>query len=1433
MKNRFIKHLLWICPTCLVLVAAAILLIVQPWNQKQDAQSLQNEDCKIYWNVDGEAHRKNENIRFVSSDGYVYMTFAVDGTQERLPVKDYNLAVAIDMMDYCGLVFDENRVVVDYCRVEDFTGGVIANRYYVTAIDGSAVTCNAAANLRGMNVTFDITDETGVYDVGGDGITCGIPGIISVGDRVTVIESNSGDVLCVYVIPYTDPGEVYWNINRKYDSASRLTTREMDITGCYIYKMIYNGEIVEVKTKDVVIASQMDSYNAPCMGLTFDENGYVIETRRAHYVTGGRIFGSYSRVLAVDENQLYARKLTGTGIGTEYIGTLASNCKIINVTSVGEQGSYTELRIGDQIHGLTDADGKLCYVFITNRVCSDEYDLCWNFGYVSGSKVFSRTTDKNGVYQVELAMNGKKVIAWTDDREKVEFLDGSRFRGVKLSEDNEILDVIASNYVYGGSYFCSWYYITDIDGDKLTVTSGGKNAKVLTGTLSPDVEVFNTSNRLASHPGEASSIRVGDRIYAQNDLYGEIRAIYIVERFNHTDIFYNLNRKWSSTNNATTRTPDADGLYSFLMAKDGQQVTVKTASLEVANAIDSQVANVVGLIFEDGLAVRAMHAKETEECKGGVGVSYEYVKFISGRQITTYKPSTGKNTTFTVSRDALFCNVSNDYENYRGEKTELRVGDQIHCLKSLNGETNYVYITKRGLKETTHSCQQAEDGTVWYEWSGQTAIEKSGFYLLTKDATRSSRITITADMDVTICLNGHTLTCTDRVFSIYGKLTLCDHCENGNYGGSIITKYSNKVDANGTVTTKVYGGLAYLYNEQRDVELNIYGGNYIHEGSATNGGLIFASASASSGYTATVNLYDGKLSGGTVTGLGGGVYLTNGAIFNFHGGTVEKCAATGNGAGASVNNGTFNMFGGTITKCTTKASGGAVNVDTGTFKMTNGNLTGNTANEGGNLRIGKNGTVKLSDGARIQNGSAKNGGNITMFGKLYVSEGAEITGGSATNHGSAINLFSNYDDADCVLNMTGGIIEGSIRYDSNKGSVKVELLGGKVDEVIMYNSAVTNLYIGGNVQVQRVHLESGKSILIHKDGLKNASVGVSMDDTSKPFAVVTTAAEETCFHPYDEQSYDIVSTDRALYLKAKVKPHAHCVCGGTLSGAAQDAHSGCESVGDWTALTKENFVVGGVLKASSTSGRANFSSSGRYYLAEDISTSYVLEILKGTDITLCLNGHALTSTATGNSAIRLSAKLSICDCAGGGKLTSATKKAGGMVLMLSSGADSAVGVEFNLYGGTLMMTDKDYTANAGVIQVGNSGSNPAVFNMYGGTITGGTANKGGNILIGTAAATMNMYGGSVTGGSVKTNDSNTDRNRGGNIYVSKGTLNVYGGSITDGMTTANDPNPGLGGDIYLTGGKVQFFIAMDDLDIANDGTGEVVFAENNSGVEGP
>lgn len=282
----------------------------------------------------------------------------------------------------------------------------------------------------------------------------------------------------------------------------------------------------------------------------------------------------------------------------------------------------------------------------------------------------------------------------------------------------------------------------------------------------------------------------------------------------------------------------------------------------------------------------------------------------------------------------------------------------------------------------------------------------------------------------------------------------------------------------------------------------------------------------------------------------------------------------------------------------------------------------------------------------------------------------------------------------------------------------------------------------------------------------------------------------------------------------------HCICGGTLTGIAAQTHEAeCTVVEGWTAITAENFAVGGVLVSSATNGRVNFAENGHYYLAEDVSIASVIELLKGADITICLNGHTLTSTTTGNSAIRTSGMLNICDCRGGGKITAKSAKAAGMVNVLTSTADTEAGTTFNLYGGELVMTDNNFTANAGVIQVGNTGTNKGIFNMYGGSIAGGTANKGGNILLGTAAATMNMYGGSVTGGAVKTNDSSADRNRGGNIYVNKGTLNVYGGTISGGVTATTDKNPALGGDIFQIGGTVYLNTDFATLDYANDGTG--------------
>ncbi|MBR5570274.1 MAG: hypothetical protein IKW10_05195 [Oscillospiraceae bacterium] len=1638
-KKPISKWLVIVLAACLLVAAAACVFFLSG----SDPQEEPLRESRLYWNVEGKSFRNGTNIRYVSDDGYVYMIFSVDGIQERVPVANYELATAIDMLDVVGLEFDKNGVAVDYLRASEFTGGILANKFFVTEITDNQVTCNSSVTLGGYDVTFELTAETPVYDVGTEGITCGIPGVIKEQDQITVVAGKDGSILAVFVYPYAQPGDLYWSVSRKYDSVVRHTTREPDVAGFYTYEMLCNGQQVTVQTRDYEVASQMDSFNAPCMGLTFDENGYVIEAVHATKVTEGRVFASYSRVMQVSGNMLYTKKLTGTGVGTEYSALLSEDCKIINTTSAGVRGEYTDLRYGDQIHALTDGRGKVCYVFITSRVCVDEYGFCWNFDYKSGATETERKPDANGVYHIKLACDGVVFTGWTKDLDKVNMLDTSRFRGVKLGEDKEILDVIPSNYVYGGSHFCSWYYVDKIEGDQITVsftkTAGGET-KVLTGTISKDVQVYNTSKMVSHYQGEVSTVQVGDQIYAQNDMHGQIRAIYVVNRYLKAGVYYNLERKWSDSKEETTRVPDANGDYVFRMAHEGKQVTIKTRSKQVANDIDSQVAKVLGLVVDkngyctkavhaketeeckgsvtvsyvlvtairgnqvdtlkpstgekktiylakdakfmdvsalyddhqgeytklrkgdkihcladqdkntnyvyitdryfdggvyynldrkwddenkcttrvpeanglysfrlahkgivvtlqtkslavanaidsqvanvvalqldkNGLITKAVHGKEAEECKGGVTVSYVIVTKISGNQVTTYKESTGETKTITLAADAQFINVSKMYDSYRGEYTKLRLGDKIHCLAEESGKTNYVYITSRKPVVVDHTCQQGSANTVWYAYNPNAGFTENGHYVLTKDLTLPKRITIGADQEITLCLNGHTITSEDRVFSIYGKLTICDHKHDGVYAGRIISNYSNSVDAEGNIV-KVYGGLAYLYNEEQNAELNIYGGNFIHVGTTTAAGLVYVANKSDSGYSAVFNLYDGILSGGTATDSGGAVAVRNVGVFNMYGGKIldckaatgagvhlqsanavfrmengliENCHSTDVGAGICIGNGTAYMTGGTVTGCTTTGNGGSVNITAGSFTMTGGSLLNGQAKEGGNLRVGGAASFTLGGNALISCGNATNGGNAVVYGTLQIQDQAVMENGTATNKGGNINAFANLEDAIANIIMTGGTVSGgvagvdsgSVRLDANAGTVNMTVTGGTISGgsaphasgVRVGTAEHIYMTLGGSPVIDEIYLEAGKQITTQTMDVA-ASVGISMAQTNGAFTVVTDAQQGAVFHAYDSQNARVENVDNTLYLNAW---HHHCVCGGNLTGTAQQAHSAnCVDVEEWTPLSKESFEIGEIFVAASTSGRVNFAQpTGHYYLTENVSTKYVIEILKGTDVTLCLNGHTLTSTATGNSAIRLSGKLTICDCAGGGKITAKSPKAPGMIFMLTSTADSKVGTELNLYGGDLVMTDNNYTANAGVIQVGNSGNNPGVFNMYGGSISGGTANKGGNILIGTAAATMNLYGGLVEGGSVKTNDTSTDRNRGGNIYVNKGTLNVYGGIISGGKTTADDPNPGLGGDIYMTGGKVQFFIPMENLDIDGDGTGQLILPETGSDREDP
>ena len=185
---------------------------------------------------------------------------------------------------------------------------------------------------------------------------------------------------------------------------------------------------------------------------------------------------------------------------------------------------------------------------------------------------------------------------------------------------------------------------------------------------------------------------------------------------------------------------------------------------------------------------------------------------------------------------------------------------------------------------------------------------------------------------------------------------------------------------------------------------------------------------------------------------------------------------------------------------------------------------------------------------------------------------------------------------------------------------------------------------------------------------------------------------------------------------------------------------------------------------------------GHYYVpAEGVSNTGYYTFRSGAKAQVCihLNGSSLTSTTrvfgpSNNCTLRIF---------GSGTVTGNTKKSvnDGSLMYLST-------AKVYLYGGS-------YSVDAGV-PFWLEGSQASYSNLYmynGATISGGNASgqkTGGNIHI--ALGRFYMYGGTVSGGTAET---------GGNIRINGGTLSLSGGTVSGG--TATD-----GGNIYASGGTV-------------------------------
>ena len=761
------------------------------------------------------------------------------------------------------------------------------------------------------------------------------------------------------------------------------------------------------------------------------------------------------------------------------------------------------------------------------------------------------------------------------------------------------------------------------------------------------------------------------------------------------------------------------------------------------------------------------------------------------------------------------------------------------------------------------AVQDTHDHGTMTPWNDANSLPDDGkSYYLDIDVTLHS--TWAPAGGTVLCLNGHSITMNEdntAVITIESGVTftLYDDCSDTGNGkithgtnGTTGSKYTGRgVSVDGTFN--MYGG-EITGNETHEITVG-GGGVYV----AKNGVLNMSGSAVISGNT----VYKGTAFS---AGSGGGVNV-NGGTFNMNGGTISNNTADIYGSGVYVDaKGVFNMSGGTITE--NLRNGGVALSDASTFNMYDTAVISNNEHgaDGGGVYV-RSSIFNMYGGTIIGNrvtSSANDGGGVALMGtgSIFTMYGGSIVGNETLRSGGGV-----YVDNQNVFYMQGGTITGNnVNGDSDDSTYKKYYNGGGVfvgggykDSSSTYISATfkvsgsaritgntkgattkddkTGCYTGGtsnNVFLLKYNDNAQQATITIADTLTDgASIGVLTgkmpdEDSNVTFATAATGYNLTeedadCFTSDADDIYPIFVDGKVQM--SKTAPHRHYLCG-------EEHHD----VGDHTTDSQMTFTklwmdADGKLKigdtelpATVTQDKGYFDQgqnvtcyelpAGNYYLGSSITLDYPIYIASyyataSKDVKLCLNGK--TIKANGDfSAIVCSSNLSkttftLTDCQQkAGTITHAAGKTGSGVLLYSSWTESnGNGTRFNMYGGNITGNTAEY---GGGVYIERAKGEGGIFNLYGGVISGNKANgAGGGVGTSGRYSAFTMYDGEIT--------NNTAGKDGGGVSSASAKFIMNGGSIT-GNTAATGGGVSVGcygsTDFTMNGGEIKNNMASDN-----------------------
>lgn len=1084
-------------------------------------------ESKIYWRAD-QLYNSTDKVttREVGEDGAYAIPFFCDGELVTLKCKDKDIVTSIDKVSWnyphFGFRFDEDGYIVEVVNSGIASRTVLSCQAYdITQYDGQYFTATRLLKNDGQFVEGAITENTAIYDVSTAAKADGIAGrrvdSLQMGDRVCVWKDADGNVVLIYISVRLIDGPAYYRPTRKYSSTTAATTRKPNAQGVYEIELLREGDTEKkiYKTTDLAIATAVDQPKDNVLGLKVDENNNIISVYDVYSLFGNGNFCRGRYVSDVTGNIANFSTATSTKGGI-----LAADCKVYNVSAIGDYGKETTLQLGDYVYAYKQPSGEIIHLYVIRRYTGED-TMYFNLErlYDTEAKKSTRMPDADGWYWFDMMVQAKQVRLKTKDIEIVNAIDAIEIRiTALLVQGNVITDVVAAQYGTGGAKGLSGYCITSINADGTVDAKHASNGKEGSFKMAEDCEIYNVSQNFDKYVGERTTLKIGDMITAYHNMLGEAKVIFVRQR-ETKDMYWKYDRYYDSTNEVTLREPDADGWYWYKMTVNGKTVTLKTQDKKVATAVDYQSGG-FGLNL-DGDVIKGCISPGWIKNVYGLGYSEYTVTKINGSKVTltyTYPSAktTGKVVEIVLDKNVKIYDVSDTNSSNFGKEAKLQVGDVIRTYNSEDKETQtYVYIRAHATRKGGYMsyCDHCDQVVYWNPYIGSIAAYDGHYYLANdRENTASQNLGTTArDFETVIDLNGHTLSrYNGRALRVYRNetLTIMDSVGGGKVicaaegwlGGVVHISEGGTLNLYGGTLEQVadenlkHGRGGVVYMASTTSTFNMYGGTlangrvYAKGDDYAAGGNFYAS-------NGTFNMYGGTITGGqvfngsyekvnadgtttteTLYSYGGNIYLSGSVVANITGGTIENGYADRYGGNIAILNSKvkMNIENATITGGETLRYGGNI-YGYGTIVLGNGAVVSNGYSNisGGNIYSSPS-HITLKGNAKVIDGKAKSyGGNIycSYEGSLTVTENALISGGVAKSNGGNIHVNANGTTSSgaprqYTLNVSGGTITKGCSTGANGGNIYtgggfVNISGGKITDGLCETSGKVsgNLYI--------------------------------------------------------------------------------------------------------------------------------------------------------------------------------------------------------------------------------------------------------------------------------------------------------------------------------------------------------------------------------------